>query len=97
MNQPYVKQFTTNEKGETVVSNPIPSEGLFAEYPNRRMRRNMMRRNRGLNCRKGRNRYQQRMKPVYDYKLNDKGERVPFITHSIPDGARTICHRIEIR
>lgn len=39
MNQPYVKQFTTNDAGETVVSNPIPAEGSVPDYPNRKTRR----------------------------------------------------------
>jgi hypothetical protein len=93
MNQPYVKETTVNEKGETVVTNPIPPSGYMNMYPNRKQRRAWAHGAKTHNCRKGRNRYQPRMKPVYDYMEGENGERVPFISHSVPDGT-TICHRV---
>lgn len=92
MNKPYVKEYGLDEKGERVLLNPIPPSGYLNYFPNRQQRRSSMRGPKRFNCRKGRNYYQVKMKPVYDQKPDDAGEMQPFILYSIPTNS-TICHR----
>lgn len=93
MNTPYVKRYTLNDKGESVIANPIPSEGYINQFPNRRARRAFLHQGRNLNSRKGRYYYQIKMKPVYTTVVDEHGNSERTIAYSVPTRS-TIAHRV---
>lgn len=100
MNQPYVKEYLRNEEGDfildekgyKIVTNPLTKD-YISYYPNKRQVNEMKRRNK-FNCRKGRNYYQLRMKPIYKETVDvNTGEISRLILYSIPAGT-TIQHKV---